>query len=68
MSADAKAWQDDDGHWHAIHDGDCDISHDGMACDLVQVLGDVQACMNKSRMRWDLFVYKDGKAGLRGYT
>ena len=70
MSVDAKAWQEDDGCWRAIHDGDCpDTSHEGDAYDLVEVLQGVASCMGVKRVRWELRAYPDsgGKLGLVGW-
>lgn len=68
MSVDAKAWQDDSGDWHAIHDGDCAmVAHDGTAHDLVEVLTDVAACIKVKRIEWELRAYPDGKLGMVGW-
>lgn len=72
MSADAKAWMHKDGTWHAIHDGDCGLSlsdsgHDAIAHELVALLESVAACLEVPALRWVLYVYPDGTAGLKGY-
>jgi hypothetical protein len=71
MSADAKVWQDDEGDWHAIHDGECShaVEHRGTEYDLESILREVAVCMEKpAGLRWVQFIYTDGKAGLKGYT
>lgn len=71
MSADAKVWQDDEGDWRAVHDGDCALrEHRATAYDLPVVLAEVEACMGHKHfhMRWMLCVDKDGQPGLKGYT
>jgi hypothetical protein len=70
MSADAKAWYDEDGRdWHGCHDGPCAadaIPHD-QADTLVLLLSGIEWCMNAS-LRWEIRVYPDGKAGLVGWV
>lgn len=69
MSADAKLWQEEDGHWRAVHDGDCIAEHEGDAYGLLDVIAEVNACRAPYPIaRWMLTVYPDGKAGLRGYS
>jgi hypothetical protein len=69
MSADAKMWQDEDGSWCAVHDGDCTREHRESHYGLVDVIQSVNACMAPySIKQWHLHVYPDGKAGLRGFT
>jgi hypothetical protein len=69
MSADAKLWQDEDGCWHAVHDGDCTREHEGTAYDMVAVIASVNTCMAPMPItRWMLHVYPDGHAGLRGFS
>ena len=71
MSADAKIWQDDEGNWHGVHDGDCllEFPHLETAYDLLQLIIDIEECANEGRrMRWEFRIYPDGKAGLIGYT
>jgi hypothetical protein len=70
MSADAKVWQDEAGHWRAVHDGDCaaPATHVGISYELVAVLQSVEQCMAHDRMRWEFRTYPDGQIGLSGYT
>lgn len=71
MSCDAKIWQDDKGEWHGLHDGGCVFpsnSHHDSSYGLTALLVEIEACMRaKHGMRWELHVYPDGKAGLRGW-
>ena len=66
MSADAKAWIDDDGWvWHGINDL-CKKTH--TAVGLSDLLRELEACENKGHsMRWQIRVYPDGKTGLVGW-
>lgn len=60
MSADAKLWQTDDGDWHAIHDGDCQRpdGHHGTVYDLVELIEQVNACMDPYPIKqWSFRVY-----------
>lgn len=70
MSADAKAWYDDDGrNWRGLHDGPClsPIPHD-QGDTLVNLLTDIERCMvGDGALRWMIRVYPDGKAGLVGW-
>jgi len=71
MSADAKIWQEDNGDWRGISDAQPDYVFKGGPYDLHIVLGDIEESMGRGTpygMRWELNVYPDGKAGLRGYT
>lgn len=72
MSADAKVWQDDEGCWHGIHDGECPLAagHNGGQYDLAALLQEVAECLRGDALyglRWVLVVYRDGKPGLKGY-
>jgi hypothetical protein len=66
MSADAKAWQDDDGWvWHGVNDL-CDQQHTEVG--LLDLLRALETCENKGQpMRWTIHVYPDGQTGLRGF-
>lgn len=74
MSADAKAWQEDDGSWHIIHDGECEafdagtVRHHGTAYDLMELLQHIGAALETPSMRWEFRTYPGGKTGLVGYT
>ncbi len=69
MSADAKLWQEENGDWCAVHDGDCRQAHRESEYGLLDVIRTVNECMTPSPiLRWYLYVYPDGKAGLRGQT
>lgn len=71
MSADAKMWNDDNGDWHGIHDGEClrELGHHGNAYMFQEIVDDMAECMKPAPItRWVLHVYPDGKAGLRGFT
>lgn len=71
MSCDAKIWQEDNGDWCAVHDGPCRVPerHKGDVYDLEDVLASLNQCLRPTRIRrWELHVYPDGKAGLRGWS
>lgn len=68
MSADAKAWQEDDGLWVVVHDGPCSHlarRHENFS--LLDVLDDVGQC-TKTRYAWEIRQYPDSKLGLVGYA
>ena len=69
MSADAKLWQDDEsGDWCGIHDGPCNETHRGDPYDMVSVIEEMNRCQpNHTIVRWELHVYPNGRAGLRGF-
>lgn len=69
MSADAKAWTDARGRWHAIHDGECSpviVNHEGDEYELSDVLKRVETCLGGA-IRWQFRSYANGLVGLVGY-
>lgn len=75
MSADAKAWTDENGAWHVLHDGPCVPAspHGGTFHDnatphgLAGNLNGVETCMG-GPLRWEFRTYPDGTVGLVGWT